>query len=84
MEQHTKQKLLECIDRVYELAEDAKLEADFFEKADAELTLLSEYFRVSKSQALFISIIFTLNLKRTKLKIFTGSLKFTKSFKVKL
>jgi hypothetical protein len=64
MEQNIKQKVLECIERVYELAYDCKLEEAFFKKVDTELSLLSDYFRVNKSQALFISIILTKNFSR--------------------
>jgi AAA+ superfamily predicted ATPase len=64
MEQNIKQKVLECIERVYELAYDCKLEEAFFKKVDTDLSLLSDYFRVNKSQALFISIIFTKNFSR--------------------
>jgi len=64
MEQNIKQKVLECIERVYELAYDCKLEEAFFKKVDTDLSLLSDYFRVNKSQAFFISIILTKNFSR--------------------
>jgi AAA+ superfamily predicted ATPase len=67
MEQNIKLNVLENISKVYEGADDCKLEAAFFEKMDAELTFLAEYFRVSKNQALFTSIIFTLNFKRSSI-----------------
>jgi len=64
MEQNIKIKVLKCIERVYELADDSKLEYSFFEKVDNELTVLSEYFSVSKIQTLFITVVFAHNFKR--------------------
>jgi AAA+ superfamily predicted ATPase len=64
MEQNINLKVLKCIERVYELAEDCKLEDSFFVNVNNELTVLSKYFSVSKMQALFISIVFAHNFKR--------------------
>lgn len=64
-----KQDVLNSIEQVYYLAENSKLENTLFELIDQELSLLAEYFRISKSQALLFSIIFTLNSKGNKVRL---------------
>lgn len=54
---------LDCIGVIYEKAEDSKLDEKFFESCDGELELLSNYLKTTKSQALFVAVIFTLNYK---------------------
>ena len=61
-----KQEILNNITLVYSLAEDSKLANSLFELIDKELTFLSEYFHITKAQALFVSVIFTLNYKGRK------------------
>jgi len=56
-----KQEVLNNIALVYSLAEDSKLSNSLFELTDKELSFLAEYFHITKTQALFVSIIFTLN-----------------------
>ncbi len=58
-----KQEILNNITSVYSLSQASKLEDALFEKIDKELSFLAEYLRVSKAQALFVSVIFTLNYK---------------------
>jgi len=61
-----KQELLNNIGLVYNLSEKSKLDNSLFELIDKELTFLADYFHISKSQALFTSVIFTLNYKGRK------------------
>jgi len=61
-----KQEVLSSIGIVYNLAENSKLDNSLFEKSDKELSFLADYFHSSKSQALIISVIFTLNYKGRK------------------
>ena len=61
MEKSMKLRLLESIGKVYELSKDCKLEPAFFENIEAELTLLSDYFKVSRNQALIVAMVFALN-----------------------
>jgi len=61
-----KQEVLNTIALVYNLAENSKLEESLFEMAEKELAFLGSYFHISKSQALFLSIVFTLNYKGNK------------------
>ena len=63
MENNIKLRLLKSIGSVYELSRDCKLDSDFFEKVDADLKLLSEYFKVSRSQSLIIAMVFALNYR---------------------
>lgn len=49
---------------VNELAENSKLDHTLFEKLDKELSFLADYFHVTKPQALFLSVIISLNYKR--------------------
>lgn len=66
MEQNVKFKLLESIGKVYELSKDCKLDSAFFEKVDAELKYLSNYFKVSRNQSLIIAVVFAYNYKDEK------------------
>ena len=61
-----KQEVLSNIALVYSLAKDSKLNNSLFELTDKELSFLAEYFHITKTQALFVSIIFTLNYKGRK------------------
>jgi len=63
MEQNIKFKLLESIGKVYEQSKDCKLDSAFFEKVDAELKHLSDYFKVSQNQSFIIAMVFGLNYK---------------------
>lgn len=63
MENITKQRILESIGKIYEEAKNSKLESTFFKAIDNELTTLSQYFKTTKSQTFFISIVFALNYK---------------------
>lgn len=63
METTEKFKLLDCIGKLYENSEKCKLEENFFIENDMELSLLSDYFGVSKTQSFFIIMVFTINLK---------------------
>lgn len=59
-----KQEILNNIGLVYSLAENSKLANSLFEQTDKELTFLAKYFHITKTQALFVAVIFTLNYKR--------------------
>ncbi len=61
-----KQKVLNNISLIYNLTEDSKLDHSLFNLADKELSFLADYFHITKSQALFIAVIFTLNYKGRK------------------
>ncbi|MCB0502239.1 MAG: AAA family ATPase [Bacteroidetes bacterium] len=63
MEENIKLKILNNIGKVYEESKECKLEDSFFLKVNNELTFLSEYFRTTKSQSFFISLVFVLNYK---------------------
>lgn len=61
-----KQNVLNNISLVYNLAKKSKLIDSLFDQIDKELSFLAEYFHITKTQALFVSIIFTLNYKGRK------------------
>ena len=61
-----KQEVLNTITLVYNLAEESKLSTPLFELLDVELSFLADYFHTTKTQALFVSVIFTLNYKGRK------------------
>jgi SpoVK/Ycf46/Vps4 family AAA+-type ATPase len=61
-----KQEILNSIGLVYNLAEKSKLDDSLFELTDKELSFLADYFHITKSQALLIAVIFTLNYKGRK------------------
>lgn len=61
MEKNTKQKVLESIGKIYDEAKYCKLEESFFSKIDQEISFLSEYFKTTKTQTFFISMVFALN-----------------------
>ena len=63
MENNIKVRILESIGIIYEKSNECKLEDSFFPKIDNELSFLSEYFRTTKSQSFFISLVFALNYK---------------------
>lgn len=63
MEKNIKLKVLDSIGKIYEESKECKLEESFFSKMDNELSFLSEYFRTTKSQSFFISLVFALNYK---------------------
>lgn len=63
MEKNIKLQVLDSIGKVYEESKECKLDESFFSKVDCELSLLSKYFKTTKSQSLFISLVFTLNYK---------------------
>jgi len=63
MEQNIKTKLLASIGNVYEQSKNCKLDSAFFKKINPELKLLSNYFKVSRSQSLIIAMVFALNYK---------------------
>lgn len=58
MENTIKIKVLISIGKIYERSKRCKLEDYFFSDNDTELSLLSSYFGTSKSQSLFIAIVF--------------------------
>src|SRR5690606_12628118 len=61
-----KQEVLKNISLVYSLSENSKLDNSLFELAEKELLFLGDYFNISKTQALFISVIFVLNYNGRK------------------
>lgn len=63
MEINFKEKMLDSIGRVYEMAENSKLESSLFELLDEDLTFLSAYLRTTKSQSFLIALVFSLNYK---------------------
>ncbi|HNU47526.1 MAG TPA: ATP-binding protein, partial [Bacteroidia bacterium] len=58
--------ILNNIALIYNLAEYSKLSNSLFEQTDKELSFLADYFHITKTQALFVSIIFALNYKGRK------------------
>lgn len=63
MKQTPKFKLLDSIGQLYEKSKKCQLKEAFFIEKDTELSTLSNYFGTSKSQTLFIAIVFALNYK---------------------
>ncbi len=63
MEKNIKQKILGSIGKVYDEANDCRLEDQFLVKIEKELSFLAAYFRTTKSQAFFIALVFALNYK---------------------
>lgn len=63
MKQTTKSIILASIGNIYEQSKSSSLNAEFFESADADLKLVSEYFGVTPSQALIVAMVFALNYK---------------------
>ena len=63
MEKSIKLRVLDSIGKIYEKSKECKLEDSFFPKMDNELSFLSEYFKTTKSQSFFISLVFALNYK---------------------
>ena len=61
--ENIKQQLLTSIGNVYDQSKDCKQITDVFDKIDTDLTILSEYFQVTKNQSFFIAMVFTLNYK---------------------
>jgi len=58
-----KSNLLDAITAVFEQSSGCKLSSSIFTNLDSELTLLAAYFKLSKSQALFVSVVYNLNYK---------------------
>ena len=63
MEKNIKLKVLDSIGKIYEESKECKLEDSFFTKIDTDLSFLSKYFQTTKSQSLFIALVFSLNYK---------------------
>ena len=63
IKRNVNKKILKSIGRIYELSEGCKLESSFFETIAGDLSLLSNYFGTSQSQAFFIAMVFALNYK---------------------
>jgi SpoVK/Ycf46/Vps4 family AAA+-type ATPase len=61
-----KQEVLNKIAIVYSLSEGSKLSSSLFELIDNELSFLANFFHITKTQSLFVSVIFTLNYKGRK------------------
>lgn len=62
MESITKSQILESIGKVYDKAKDCAMKDTYFEEVATDLELLSQYFKTSKNQAFFISVVFALNM----------------------
>ncbi len=62
-ETNLKFKLLESIGNVYEHSKKCKLLPGFFNDTDKDLELLSNYFRVTKTQAFFVAVVMAMNYK---------------------
>lgn len=69
MNNNIKNKILESIGKIHDKSEKCKLEASFFDSADKDLTLLSDYFGTTKSQSLIIAVIFSLAYRITSVEI---------------
>lgn len=65
-----KQAVLNSITLVFGMSENSELKDSLFELADKELDFLAGYFRITKSQALFVAVIFTLNYKGRKVDLY--------------
>src|SRR5690606_21659445 len=63
MESITKKQILESIGKVYEQSKDCKLENSFFDSIKSELHTLSQYFKTTDTQTLFIAMVFALNYR---------------------
>jgi hypothetical protein len=69
MEISLKFKVLRSISQIYEESKDSKLAGPLFEKIQADLVELSDYFNVSAIQAFFLAHIFALNYKDSSVDI---------------
>lgn len=56
-----KRKILRNIETVFTQSEKSRLGNDLFENLENEFTFLSEYFHITKPQALFFSIVFSMH-----------------------
>lgn len=56
---------LKHLGRVYELAQDSKLDPQFLKRVTPELTALTEYLGVTPEQAILVSLIFALNYQES-------------------
>lgn len=63
MRTKSKNQLLGCISNIYGYAAKSKLNKEFFRKIDIDLKAVANYLTVNKNQALFTSLVFTLNYK---------------------
>ncbi|HQV78961.1 MAG TPA: ATP-binding protein [Chitinophagales bacterium] len=61
-----KQEVLNNIGAIYNMSKDSNLRVEFFESVEKELSFLSNYLHVTKTQALLMAVIFTLNYKGRK------------------
>jgi hypothetical protein len=61
MEPNYRQILLDSFGKIYEESKDCKLPIGHFEKLEAELRSISNYFNTSETESFFIAMIFALN-----------------------
>ncbi len=66
---NTKLQVLDKMDHIFALANGCKLQPAVFQEADAELSWLAEYFKVSKQEAFFISLVFSLQFKHNHVNV---------------
>jgi hypothetical protein len=55
--------LLECMGRVYEMANRSRLEPEFFNNVELELKQISAYLGTTRMQSLLVAMVFALNYK---------------------
>ncbi len=63
MEATEKYDLIQDISFVYDQSKASKLSLDFFEKTDPNLERIASYFRVTRPEALLLSVLFVMNLE---------------------
>jgi AAA+ superfamily predicted ATPase len=63
MKQNIRLNVLRSIGNVYEKSKDCKLDMRKLKCIEKDLIILSEYFKTTKSQSLFIALVFALNYK---------------------
>jgi ATP-dependent 26S proteasome regulatory subunit len=61
MEEINKERLLECIGAIATAARESELKEELLQKVEGELTVVSDYFRVTRSQALLVAVVFTMS-----------------------
>lgn len=61
--ENIRQQLLTSIGNVYDQSKECKQITAMFDKVDSDLTILSDYFKVTKKQSFFIAMVFVLNYK---------------------
>jgi len=69
MEEINKERLLECIGCIATVARESKLQEGLLKQVEEEVTLVSEYFRVTRSQAVLVAVVFTMSFTEDRVQL---------------